>query len=77
VATTGGKIGGQTNERERENKDAPESLPAYDPDSLITHNNALSTQERDDLVDRIMSGVRSSRRTARICGDRTIAYSVK
>jgi len=53
---------GQSNERERENNDAPESLPAYDPDSLITHVDALNTQERYDLLDWIMSGVQSSKR---------------
>ena len=49
----------QSNERERENNDAPESLLGYDSDSLITHIKALNIQEREELLDRTMSAVQS------------------
>ena len=55
VATTGGENNGQSNGREERITTDTESLPPYDPDSLITHINALDTQERDDLLDRIMN----------------------
>ena len=81
MATAGAENDGQSNERERENKDAPEPLPAYDPDFFITRINGLNIQEGDDLLDRIMNGVQSSRRTATgfvdlrlLPPDRTIAY---
>jgi hypothetical protein len=57
AATTEPETGGsQLNESEQTSNGVPESPPAYDPDSLISHIKTLSINQRDELLDKLMEG---------------------
>jgi len=46
----------QSEGSERGGNNAPESPPAYDPESLISHIKTLNINQRDELLDKLMEG---------------------
>ena len=46
----------QQGRNEQGGSDAPESPPAYDPDSLISHIKTMNISQRDELLDWLMEG---------------------
>jgi hypothetical protein len=53
---TEGEGRSQPNGNKQTNSSAPESPPAYDPNSLISHIKTLSIGECDELLDKLMEG---------------------
>jgi hypothetical protein len=41
---------------EQGGSNAPESPPAYDPETLISHIKSLNMNQRDELLDKLMEG---------------------
>jgi hypothetical protein len=46
----------QQGRNEQGGSNAPESLPVYDPESLISHIKTLSINQHDELLDKLMEG---------------------